>query len=378
MLLWRPLTEMSFVHASQNYRRIEPNMLNNLYRLYKSNRLKSPLEDFTTEVFAGILKFDPSLLNDFCVDFLGLQKEPFVLRTQVKYPLKNDIDCIVDMVIESQNQVCFIENKVDSKEGFRQLERYSKVLDKLQSQGKSTYLVFCTKNAEEKTITEHQFKQIRWFQVAKFVEKHPSESAIKKDFLLFLKLKKMSQDLTITKTNTFVTENIFETIHLINGHLDRIKPSFEKAFNKNGAKKISDGFNITQILKHKRLIYYFKEILGNTPDGWSEIKYGFQLNSLKIYCGIWIDHQNSKHNDLKQHILKNESVFGLIDLPNGFALELSESLATYLDDPDGDERILNWFKEAFGKFQKLIEDTKDLSWKLDISDNSLIKEISNS
>ncbi|MNU76943.1 hypothetical protein D3C71_665060 [compost metagenome] len=341
-------------------------MLNNLYRLYKSNRLKSPLEDFTTEAFAGILKFDSSLLNDFCVDFLNLKEEDFVLKTQVKYALEDDNDCIVDMVIEGPNQICFIENKVDSKEGFRQLERYSKVLDLFQSQGKSTYLFFCTKNAEVKTITEHHFKQFRWFEVAKFVEKHPSESAIKKDFLSFLKLKKMSQNLTITTKNMFIIENISETIELINGHLDRIKPFFEEAFNKNRSNKISDGLNITQILKHKRLIYYFKEIMGNSSDGWSEIKYGFQLNSLNIYCGIWVDKQNSKYTAFRDYLLNNQSDFKTVDLPNGFAIELGESLAAYLDDPDGDEKILNWSKEAFGKFQKLIEETTDLSWKLTV------------
>ncbi|WP_300659787.1 hypothetical protein, partial [Fluviicola sp.] len=212
-----------------------------------------------------------------------------------------------------------------------------------------------------------QFKQFRWFQVARFVEKHPSESAIKNDFLSFLKLKKMSQDLTITTENTSAIKSIFEAIELVNGYLDRAKPSFEKAFNADKSNKISDGFSTTQILHHKRLIYYFKEIIGNPSDGWSEIKYGFQLNSLQIYCGIWVDKKNSKYVAFKEYIQNNKADFIIYDLPNGFAVELNESLERYQGDQDGDEKILNWFKEAFGRFQNVIEQTNHLSWRLTIN-----------
>lgn len=341
-------------------------MLNNLYKLYKNNNLKSPLEDFTTEAFVGILKFDNSLLNDFCVMFLGLKQEEFSIKTQVKYSLEDDINCIVDIVIESQNQLCFIENKVNSNEGHRQLERYSNVLNIFKSTNKRTYLFYCTKKFEEKKIIEHQFTQFRWFQLAKFLEKHPSKSPIKQDFLKFIKLKKMSQDLTITTKNTFVIENLFETIELINGHLNRAKPLFIQTFKKE-ANRINDGFSITQIANHKRLIYYFKEIIGNQSDGWSEIKYGFQLNSLTIYCGIWIDKKNSEYNNFKNHILNNSYEFEVLDKPNGFAIELSESLGKYLNDVDGDEKILDWYKNTFNKFLGLIEDTKHLSWKINIA-----------
>lgn len=340
-------------------------MLNNLYRLYKNHKHKSPLEDFTTESFVGILKFDESLLTDFCVSFLGLERDTFSINTQVKYSLIDDIDCIVDIVIESSNQLCFIENKVNSQEGYRQLERYSKVLNIFNLEGKTTYLFYCTKNFEEKYITEHRFNQFRWFQVAKFLEKHPSESRIKDDFLKFIKLKKMSQDLTLTTKNTFVIENLFETIELINGHLNRAKPLFIQIFDK-GSVRINDGFSTTQIINHKRLIYYFKDVIG-TSDGWSEIKYGFQLNNLRIYCGIWIDKKNTEYNNFKTYIINNPHEFQILDKSNGFAIELSESLGKYINDNDGDEKILNWYRDSFIKMKDIIEKTKNLTWKINIA-----------
>mgnify|MGYP003365260612 CR=1 FL=1 len=341
-------------------------MLNNLYRLYKNNKHKSPLEDFTTESFVGILKFDESLLTDFCVSFLRLEKEVFSINTQVKFSLIDNANCIVDIVIESSNQLCFIENKVNSREGFRQLERYSKVLDTYNLEGKTTYLFYCTKNFEEKTLTKHKFNQFRWFEVAKFLQRHPSESKIKEDFLKFIKQKKMSQDLTLTTKNTFVIENLFETIELINGHLNRAKPLFIETFDKEGA-RINDGFSTTQIINYKRLIYYFKDVIGES-DRWSEIKYGFQLNNLKIYCGIWIDKKNTEHDNFKTYILNNQNGFQIINSKNGngFGIELSESLGKYINENDCDEKILSWYRDSFNIIKDVIEKTKNLNWKINI------------
>lgn len=339
-------------------------MLNNIYRLFLQSTNKSPLEDFTTESFVGILNFDECLLNDFCVLFLGLEKESFIIKSQVKFSLINDVDCIVDIVIESENQICFIENKVNSKEGFRQLERYCKVLNIRKSEGKKTFLFYCTKKNEKKEISDHSFKQFRWFELAKFLANHPSENAIKEDFLKFIKLKKMSQDLTLTAKNTFVIENLFEAIELIDGHLERVKPIFIQTFDKN--RKINDGFSTAQIIKHKRLIYFFKEVLGS--NGWSEVKFGFQLTSLKIYCGIWVDKKNSDYSNLKKHILNDKSKFEILDKQNGFGIELSESLAKYINVKDADDKILNWYKDSFKELAQVIENTKMLNWKINIEE----------
>ncbi|SES06479.1 PD-(D/E)XK nuclease family protein [Pedobacter rhizosphaerae] len=335
-------------------------MFNSLYKLYRNHSVKTPLEDFTTEAFVGVLKLDPTLLENFCVSLLGLTKEDFNIRTQANYLLKNDINCIVDIVIESENQLCFIENKVNSKEGYRQLERYSKVLDLFKSCNKETYLIYCTKNFEEKAQVNHKFKQLRWFQVAKFLTQQRADNPIKNNFLEFLKLKKMSQNLTITNKDTFIIENLFETIELVSGHLDRVKPLFIQTFSK-GVNRVNDGFNITQIIKHKRIILYFKDILGENT-GWSEIKYGLQLNSTKIYCGIWVDKTNSQYRDFRDYFLANPFTFEILDKQNGFAIELSESLNKYVNDLDGDDKILNWYKEAFVLFLEVMLKTPQLHW----------------
>jgi hypothetical protein len=100
-------------------------MFNNLLKLYKSNTKKTPLEDFTTEVFASILAENNDMLDKFVNDFLHVGGSNFVIVTQKHY---SNFKSIVDMVFENETSIIFLENKVDSKERNNQLFKYSNIL----------------------------------------------------------------------------------------------------------------------------------------------------------------------------------------------------------------------------------------------------------
>lgn len=332
-------------------------MLNNLYKLYLKNTSKTPLEDFTTEAFAGILKFDSKIKNDFTRVFLKIPERDYEIKTQVKYDLENDVNCIIDLVFENDDFICFIENKVNSKEGYRQLERYSKILDIYNSEGKKTYLRYCTKYYDEKTIKEHNFEQFRWFQIAKFLKPH-SKNTLINDFLNFLKTQNMSQDLTITTKDLFAIENLYETITVLKGYLERMKPIFVKTFKSTS--KINDGCTITQLIKHKRLIYYFKNIVGSN---YSEIKYGFQTSKSQIFVSIWIAKSNSEYKTIKNYFDQNKNEFEVIYLDNGMAIKLIEPIQNFINNENADNEISTWFKMSFSKFEELIKQLNALSGK---------------
>ena len=101
-------------------------VFNRLLSLYKKNKdsNKTPLEDFNTEILVGILQRDSKLLDSFVNNILKIDGTGFSIESQVKYTLDNDINCIIDMVVSNEENICFIENKVNSSEGERQLERY--------------------------------------------------------------------------------------------------------------------------------------------------------------------------------------------------------------------------------------------------------------
>jgi len=156
-------------------------MFNQLFKLFKRKTKKTPLEDYTTEVFVCILNQYDDIKNKFC-KLLDLPDDDYIVTTQVMYRLEDDNDCIIDIQLKGIDNICFIENKVDSSEGVRQLERYSKVLDlRLE---KETRLVYCTKYAEEKQIQHHNFKQFRWFEIAKFLKEF-EQYIIVRDYISF-------------------------------------------------------------------------------------------------------------------------------------------------------------------------------------------------
>ncbi|MFB4167357.1 PD-(D/E)XK nuclease family protein [Virgibacillus sp. JSM 102003] len=147
------------------------NVYLNLLNLYSrhSTAFKTPLEDFTTEIFASILLKDDQLLNSFMNDVLKIDGEQFKIKTQQQYELEDEQDCIIDIVIYNESTICFLENKVNSREGYRQLERYKSVLNSLEGQRK-VFLRYCTKYYDLKEISGVDFCQIRWRDVYLFLK----------------------------------------------------------------------------------------------------------------------------------------------------------------------------------------------------------------
>jgi len=64
-------------------------MFSSLFKLYRHNSKKVPLEDFTTELLAGVLQNDRKLCAAICTQVFGMQEaKVYQISTQVFYPLK--------------------------------------------------------------------------------------------------------------------------------------------------------------------------------------------------------------------------------------------------------------------------------------------------
>ena len=336
-------------------------MLNNLFNLYLRHTSKTPLEDFTTEAFIGILKFEPAITSEFTKQFLKIPNGEYSIRTQVQYDLENDMNCIIDVVFESDEIICFVENKVNSPAGHRQLERYCDVLEIHKSEGKKTYLRYCTKYFDEKQLKQHEFIQFRWYEVATFLKSY-SDNALVSDFLNFLKIKNMSQDLTITTKDLLSIENLFDTLNILKGYLERVKPRFVKTFK--SAAKISDGCTVSQLTRHKRVIYYFKDVVGIN---YSELKYGVQTSNAQFYVGIWLDKNNSEYSSFKSFFQTDDHGFQILYFESGIAIELKTSLQNFLNKENADNEISNWFQASFLKFSELIKQLNTVAWKINVA-----------
>ena len=317
-------------------------MLVDLYNLFNRNlNGKTPLEDFNTECFAGVLQHHPNVLETF-TKWLNLPEGNYKVITQSKHYLEDDLNCIIDMVLESNETLCFIEYKVNSKEGCEQLNRYSKVLNKQNN--KATYLKYCTKYVDIKNSKDHHFSQFRWHEVAKILENNHSDIPLTKD--------------TSISTDTVIAMNKFlQTYEAINFHIMNALPEFKKQFPKG---EIVKEDSITKIKEHDRISRSIHRILKDDSKH-SELMYAIYFEDVKLQVTIWV---NINH-PLMDKILKkanDSNVFKTWKNEWGIGVYLDCKLYQFIDDKNSDQKIKEWFVNSFQTLRKFIDDNPDLEW----------------
>lgn len=337
-----------------------------LIRLHKSSRSPVPLEDFNTEAFAGVLKMYPEVLDQFCNSFLKLPEDKYLIRTQLRQTISgDDPNCIVDFVLEGENNICFIENKVESSEGYKQLERYIKAL-KENHPGKKHYLNYCTLYADPKNIQNFdgfKFEQFRWYEIARFLKQFEEKPGVQL-YLEFLKEYKMNEDYTLKTEDLITMERMRKTLEIALFHLDNVKADFDKKFN---MVKTDKNFHWDQLRDHSRLCYYQQDVLVDNNEKASKILYGIDLNKLKLFLHVQVDKGHTQYDDF--HKLLGDPDFIHINLPNNHkALQITSDLGQFLNEPNADGLIARWFKTGFERLQKLISQDQQLSWNLKLAE----------
>lgn len=332
-------------------------MFQELYNLYNKNGYSSrvPLEDFNTESFAGILNLFPMIKKEI-VDFLDLPDDDYKIETQVKYCLlkEEDQNCIIDLVFRGIYNICFIENKVNSSEGIRQLERYGLALDEYFS-GYEKRLVYCTKFSDPKEITSHNFKQVRWYEIAQRLKKYSNKNPIIKDYLNFLKIHKMAQDNTFTPEIILSMQNLQKTLDIINHHITLSEPIFKKVFDIS--KPISRQINVTG---KYRVANYIKDIFTDkTPS--TDLLYCIKLSEVKLQTQIWVDNKHPNSKKITE-LAKDNDEFEVFEYKGGIVINKSRKIYDLLNDKKSDEIIREWFTQSFIEFKEFIDSTPELGW----------------
>lgn len=346
-------------------------MFNNLYKLFKSSSQNEPLEDFTTELLAGLLRSDPSLCKRFCQDFLAIPGEQFSTRTQVYYPkiAAEENNSFVDLVIESSEAICFIENKVEAKEGGEQLARYAQVLNTMEA--KKTFLRYCTKNHDPKEEFKPldkgqvQFSQYQWHELATFLK--PFRDQVLVDyFISFLENHNMYFDMKLQPADLLAMEN-WQRVHIwINTVIDRARIAFNERFKSSQDPRYKNEFN-EQILNHNRYCIYRAGIIAG---GESEILYAIDLNgqaTVQIYLNL--KHEAFKEFEEAARAFQSEGFDFELLQGSGARLVAHLNLATLINDEGGEIKLQEWFTARFEELTKFIAESsaqKLLSWQKDL------------
>lgn len=327
-------------------------MFQSLFRLYDKQKVKRPLEDFNTECLAGILQMYKEVREDFIIRFLNLPQDKYKLDTQLKRGLEDTTDCIIDMVFEGESNICFIENKVHSTEGWTQLERYAKALDKHYPDHEK-YLFYCTKFSDPKNqdgeFKGYHFKQFRWYEVANFLKAYKNNYPVINDYLHFLEQHGMAQDNTLRTENLLALQHLRKSKEIAEFHLNNAKSLFETYFGK--IEKSSKAFTIEQVQSHNRFAFHISRL--TESDGYSEILYSVDLAHLVFNVHIYLP-QDHKQVDIFKNINLQNSNFKLAEHEWGSSIYRHLPLAHFLGDTEAESSILKWYEESFRELRDLL------------------------
>lgn len=339
-------------------------MFLDLINLYQKsfNSRKTPLEDFNTECFANILKLFKDVKNDYLSNFLNLPADNYEIKTQYKKQLPNSEYCIIDLVFIGKNNICFVENKIESFEGFEQLKRYGALLDH-HFLNYNKNLHYCTKYSDPKNksleLIPFKFKQYKWFEIAKFLKKYSTSNPLINEYLVFLNKYKMAQDNTFKIENLLTLENMLKTVEIAEFHINNSKGNFNELFD---CERYNYNFNWSQFREHNRFCHYRSGIISSASNKYSEVLYSIEFSRLKLNCQIYIVLEHEEHDSFMSIDISGGSY--LIETSHhGTTIFLEEDLGKFLNNEDSDFLIKSWFSESFAKFIDLINNNPQISWK---------------
>lgn len=343
-------------------------MFNKLYNLYKNANKNTPLEDFNTECFVGLLNNYSVILKAF-TKYIGLKGDTYKILTQVTYPLQDNGYCKPDIVIRNENTICFIESKVDSTEGYKQLEKYSlalKLLDNFQDENK--HLIYCTKNYDPKSHLEgkYQFRQKRWFEISHFLTQY-KELPMVSDYITFLEHQDMVFNPSITGDILITQKHLVHTLKISKYYLNIISEVFKNNFP-NSELKINPHPK-EQLYKWNRRVNLTTNII---PDSkYTEMLFGILYDTSEFICQIYVERKIDKYDQLKglmEEKLGDHNEFFIENHDKdtkGTSFAFKIAIGNFKGDNE-EKEILEWFERAFVELGKFIISTSQLNWKIDV------------
>jgi len=301
-------------------------------------------EDFTTEIFVGLLKAEPQFAQSF-YEMIGVPLDIYNIYTQKRFLSESGVLCIVDLVLESSENICFIENKVESSESNDQLQRYSEILNQIE---KSTFLRYCTKYYEEKYVAGHDFQQFTWHKLSSVLKKYP-ENYYLASFYKYLRIHHMADSYEITLEKLVAAKFMQDTLKTFEYYLKMSKPDFESFFLTPGKsiskQEIASG-NSNRI-GWKILGFDQNTLLPN------ELAFSIDLENQVLNVHLYY-HKNWSYESLFKEAEKDGFIFS--KPAYGIGLHLNKELATFINQEDPSNDIRQWFNYAFNKMNVFVRE----------------------
>lgn len=338
-------------------------------RLKAHNR---PLEDYLTEIISFVLNSYLDLFNDFLIHFGIIENrvESYGITTQLvlKKINKHSSDSRPDMAIFLEKKVIFFENKINSKEGFKQLKRYAEHLDKITDEKKT--LVYLTKHFDLKNpknifldCNDHiDFIQIRWHKTYRFFKKHKSNPVVF-ELLLFMKQINLSMNNQFNPSDIITLTNFTNVRKMMDETMFGTVSKKFKQINKGISQKSA---SMTQLRDHDRYIYY----RSHKEKMWCGLGYWMNSRNEKDYPDVGIVIEVAPQSSLRKEIIstfqsivkENKSWKGYnLSNPKAWAgITYGISLQSFLAEESQTEKIKEYFIKGLEQMEKIFEENEKL------------------
>ncbi len=364
-------------------------------RLLNLHTDKTPLEDFFTELVAHLFTIDRQILFAW-LKYIGLlDTEAYLdayISTQQTFDRLNhhDSDSRPDLVIElgdgSNKDLIFIESKIGSKEGYKQLPRYAEILDKLPDL-RNKVLIYITRDFEPKDReivlnripdSNVRFIQVRWHQFYQFL-KAQTDTILFEEIIKFMQEHQMAHNNQFSSIDVIALANFTKSLKLMEQTMwGEVSQRFEKILGSMAP--LSTTF--TQFRLNERYLMY----------SWLPYKWwcglGFMLNtsSSTDYPTVCLVLEVQPQSPCRAEIIeamkaicKENSDWKGYDLDNAKAwsrIVLGRSLQSFLSKEDHIATIKEFFLKSLDELSNIKTKYPDLPWNAIVDgvgsfDNSL-------
>ena len=228
---------------------------------------KFRLEDYHTEIVAQVLRNRHDIMLAWLRELgVGRIRDPDEINVATQENLGALIghecgsrpDIAIRLCKGAFVELLLIESKIGAKEGFQQLQRYADHLLATPS-ADSTILIYITRDFETKKwitlqTTKVAFKQTRWFQFYRILDRFATQSdTITIELGKFMKENNMSQNMQFTPIDVLALTNFPAARKMMDATLwGGVSESFKIALGRVS----SDLQAFQQLTNHQRYIIY--------------------------------------------------------------------------------------------------------------------------
>jgi hypothetical protein len=327
------------------------------------------LEEFTTEVLAGVLRSKQAMLDNFVNQVLKIEGSNFGVETQHSQGEVNP-----DMVFSNKTTLCFLQSKVDTFVRTTQLEKLKNVLNG-QSESLDVYLRYCTKHYAHKAIKGINFDQFRWEEVYAFFQTSYSDNPLVKEFINFLEDKDMNQVKELNANDLVAMGALSNTIRKMDLCLDSVASEFTELFDTPSLGiPTQTQERLQDLVKYEQYHMTKAPLLhgGDGQWGWSDIRicFSYSAEETKIMVWYWCGKTHSQYESFKRLFHKHQSMFTsepdfvVQDEANWFVIAFKKPLTEFEKEVKPLQAVHNWIVEHMRLLKQFSEKTPELAWNL--------------